>query len=156
MSNCSSAVFNTNTNQTVIQTYNATTYKNCSIDDALDSDTFQYQGGENEFGKPITIVVALTKEGPQYYFSGADDGIQCQHGMAFEISVGHGLGLPPSLNQPPPPPYVEPPTTTEEGQTPTTTIVSRSPNSNGVTIGAHLSWMVLMSSLALYPFVERA
>uniref|UniRef100_A0A6N2MUK9 C2 domain-containing protein n=1 Tax=Salix viminalis TaxID=40686 RepID=A0A6N2MUK9_SALVM len=44
-----------------------------------------------------------------YFFSDASDGIQCQHGLAFEINVNRGLGLPPSLNQPPPPTYREPP-----------------------------------------------
>jgi len=39
----------------------------------------------------------------------ASDGIQCQHGLAFDINVSRGLGLPPSPNQPPPPPYREPP-----------------------------------------------
>lgn len=77
------------------------------MDDASD-DTYMFHRGSNEFGKAETITVALTIEGTQYYFSGADDGVQCQNGMAFEIKVGHGLGLPPSLNQPPPPPYVDP------------------------------------------------
>lgn len=122
------SVFNTNTNQTVIQTYNATTYKNCTADYASDDDTFQYQGGSNEFGKAMTITVSLTLEGQQYYFSDADDGSQCLNGMAFEIKVGHGIGLPPSLNQPPPPPYVEPPSTVEDAESPPITVVTSSPN----------------------------
>lgn len=120
-------VFNTNTNQTVIQTYNETTYKNCTMDSS-DDDTFQYQGGNDEFGKAITIAVSLTGEGQQYYFSDADDGTQCLNGMAFEIKVGHGIGLPPSLRQPPPPPYVEPPSASEEAETPPITVVTSSPN----------------------------
>ncbi|KAL9385561.1 hypothetical protein Peur_022571 [Populus x canadensis] len=46
---------------------------------------------------------------PNYFFSDASDGIQCQHGLAFDINVSRSLGLPPSLNQPLPPPYREPP-----------------------------------------------
>ncbi|XP_023000125.1 cucumber peeling cupredoxin-like [Cucurbita maxima] len=102
-------IFRTNTNQTVIQTSNLTTFKSCSIDDASDNDTFQYNGGDSDFNKPLTIPVALIISGSNYYFSDADDGVQCQRGMAFEIQVNTGLGLPPSLNQPPPPPYATPP-----------------------------------------------
>ncbi|CAN4125734.1 unnamed protein product [Withania somnifera] len=120
-------VFSTSTNQTVIQTYNETTYRNCTADYASD-DTFQYQGGNDEFGKAMTIAVPLTIEGEQYYFSDADDGTQCLKGMAFEIKVGHGIGLPPSLNQPPPPRYVEPPSATEEAESPPITVVISSPN----------------------------
>jgi hypothetical protein len=90
---------------TVIQTSNDTTYLTCSMDD----DTFQYYGGDQQFEKALTVAVPLIVEGTNYYFSDADDSIQCQRGMAFEIQVQHGLGLPPSLNQPPPPPYIEPP-----------------------------------------------
>ncbi|KAL3517051.1 hypothetical protein ACH5RR_023953 [Cinchona calisaya] len=143
-------IFNTNTNQTVIQTYNETTYRNCTMDDASDTDTFEYQGGSNDFGEPLTIAVPLTIEGLQYYFSDADDGLQCLNGMAFEITVRHGLGLPPSLNQPPPPPYVEPPSTIEE-QSPPVTIIS-SPRSDGMRNGVHFPFMVLIICLVLYLF----
>lgn len=102
-------MFNTNTNQTVIQTYNLTTYQACSTDDASDNDTFQYGGGSEHFGEALSVAVPLTLEGPNYFFSDADDGAQCQDGMRFEIDVMHGAGLPPSLSQPPPPPYAEPP-----------------------------------------------
>ncbi|KAL9674135.1 hypothetical protein QQ045_030405 [Rhodiola kirilowii] len=102
-------IFNTTTNQTVIQTYNATNYQLCSADDdESDDDTFEYEGGNNNFNEVLTIEVPLTIEGANYYFSGAVDGIQCRQGMAFNITVGHGQGLPPYLNQPPPPPYVSP------------------------------------------------
>lgn len=147
-------IFNTNSNQTVIQTYNETTYRNCSMDDASDTDTFQYQGGSDSFGKPLTVAVPLTIEGPQYFFSDADDGLPCLHGMAFEIKVGHGLGLPPNLNQPPPPPYVEPPSTVEEGQSPPVTIIS-SPPSDGTRNGVHFPLMVLMVSLVVYLYEEE-
>ena len=102
------AVFKTSTNQSVIQTYNETTYKNCSIDYSEDDDTFSFTSGNSEFNQSLTIAIPLTINGTNYYFSDSDDGVQCQQGMAFEIDVKYGSGLPPSLNQPPPPAYVEP------------------------------------------------
>ncbi|KAK8490776.1 hypothetical protein V6N13_036973 [Hibiscus sabdariffa] len=93
----------------VIQTYNEITYQSCTPDDALDTDTFQYYDGSLEFDQSLTIAVPLTIQGINYYFSDGDNGVQCQRGMAFEILVRHGNGLPPSLNQPSPPPYIEPP-----------------------------------------------
>ncbi|RZC73063.1 hypothetical protein C5167_048542 [Papaver somniferum] len=99
-------IFDTNTNQTVIQTYNETAYKICNADDT-DAATV-YSGGA-EIGKQVVLSVALIIEGDNYFFSSADDGAQCQKGMAFKIDVEHGVGLPPSLNQPPPPPFVDPP-----------------------------------------------
>jgi hypothetical protein len=96
------SVFKTSSNQTVIQTYNLTTFKNCSIDDTSYTDTFVYNGGNTVFNQAFTIIVPLTIQGPNYFFSDASDGIQCQHGLAFDINVSRGLGLPPSLNQPPP------------------------------------------------------
>ncbi|TKY45887.1 electron carrier [Spatholobus suberectus] len=101
-------IFNTNSNQTVVQTYNKTTYLNCTADES-DNGTFVYDGGSGRFGEALTIAVPLTIVGPNYFFSDAGDGVQCQRGLAFEIDVQRGLGLPPSLNQPPPPPYREPP-----------------------------------------------
>ena len=101
-------IFNTNSNRTVIQTDNKTTYLSCTMDES-DSGTIEYNGGSSNFSQPLTIAVPLTIEGPNYYFSDAEDGVQCQQGLSFEINVKHGLGLPPSLNQPPPPPYIEPP-----------------------------------------------
>ncbi|GAB4861871.1 hypothetical protein Ancab_037126 [Ancistrocladus abbreviatus] len=102
-------IFNTNTNQTVVQTYNLTIYNSCTTDEAGD-DTSIYDSGSDKFSKALALSVPLTKEGPNYFFSDADDaGVQCEHGMRFEIQVNHGLGLPPSLNQPPPPAYTPPP-----------------------------------------------
>ncbi|MFQ6619980.1 hypothetical protein Gotur_000950 [Gossypium turneri] len=121
-------IFRTTTNQTVIQTYNETTYRNCTTDDASDTDTFQYNGGKTDFDQSLTIEVPLTIEGANYYFSDAGDGVQCQRGMAFKILVRHGNGLPPSLNQPPPPPYVEAPSDT--AQSPPVTINGESPSLN--------------------------
>ncbi|XP_021748724.1 cucumber peeling cupredoxin-like [Chenopodium quinoa] len=102
-------IFNTNTNQTVIQTYNSNTYNNCTSDDSSDNNTLVFNSGATKFGQPLTISVPLTKVGPNYFFSDAEDGVQCQRGMRFDIKVGQGLGLPPSLNQPPPPLYSAPP-----------------------------------------------
>ncbi|XP_076954504.1 early nodulin-like protein 18 [Bidens hawaiensis] len=113
-------IFNTNSNQTVILTYNETTYRSCSIDNSSDSDTFVYSQG-NVIKQPLTVAVPLTIEGPNYFFSGANDGIQCENGLAFGINVTHGVGLPPSLNQPPPPPYVDPPSNADGSDTPTVT-----------------------------------
>ncbi|KAL6965124.1 hypothetical protein U1Q18_036179 [Sarracenia purpurea var. burkii] len=135
---CDVLVFNTNTNQTVIQTYNDTTYRSCSTDDASGDDTFQYGGGSDQFGVAATIAVPLTIEGSNYFFSDADDGVQCQQGMAFEIAVNHGLGLPPSLNQPPPPPYVAPPTPSGVQSPP----VAVQPTSGGLRTTANLRWVV--------------
>ncbi|XP_022734682.1 cucumber peeling cupredoxin-like [Durio zibethinus] len=129
-------IFRTSTNQTVIQTYNATTYQSCTMDDASDTDTFQYNGGSTGFDQSLTIAVPLTVEGTNYYFSDAEDGIQCQRGMAFEIDVSHGNGLPPSLNQPPPPPHVEPPGG-DSAQSPPITIAGGSPSlNNGAVAGS--------------------
>ncbi|XP_061962517.1 early nodulin-like protein 18 [Populus nigra] len=102
-------IFKTSSNQMVIQTYNLSTFKNCSIDDSSYNDTFVYNGGNTVFNQTLNIIVPLTIQGPNYFFSDASDGIQCQHGLAFDINVSRSLGLPPSLNQPLPPPYREPP-----------------------------------------------
>ncbi|XP_051132808.1 cucumber peeling cupredoxin-like [Andrographis paniculata] len=143
-------IFNTSTNQTVIQTYNKTTYVNCTMDESSDNDTFLYNGGNNQFGVATIIQVPLTLEGLQYYFSGAQDGEQCKNGMAFEIKVNHGIGLPPSLNQPPPPLYVSPPSpgNGDEEQPP---IVGITPLPNGgLRSLGDLSWLRLMIYLMVY------
>jgi hypothetical protein len=129
-------IFNTNSNMTVIQTYNETTFSNCTADDdESDGDTFVYSGGGTQFSEELTIPVPLTLIGKNYYFSDGEDGVQCLHGMAFEISVNHGLGLPPSLNQPPPPPYAEPPGS-ESAQSPPGESGSPSPGNGGISIVA--------------------
>lgn len=92
----------------MVQTYNKTTYLNCTADDT-DNGTFVYDSGSSSFGESLTIAVPLTIVGQNYFFSDSSDGVQCQHGLAFEIDVQNGAGLPPNLNQPPPPPYQEPP-----------------------------------------------
>ncbi|KAH1153280.1 hypothetical protein GYH30_049091 [Glycine max] len=97
-------VFNTNSNQTVVQTYDKTTYLNC-IADYSDNGTFVYNGESRGFGEALVVIVPLTIVGPNYFFFDADNGVQCQHNLAFEIDVQHDLGLPPSLNQLPLPSY---------------------------------------------------
>ncbi|KAL2892353.1 Early nodulin-55-1 [Bienertia sinuspersici] len=109
MSHSFLAVFNTNTNQTVIQTYNSTTYDSCTTDDSSDDDTLIFNSGATAFGQPWTVSIPLTKVGPNYFFSDAGSGAQCQGGMKFVIKVDRGSGLPPGLNHPPPPPYTPPP-----------------------------------------------
>ncbi|PON85145.1 Phytocyanin domain containing protein [Trema orientale] len=122
-------LFKTNSNQTVIETYNKTTYQSCAYDDSDSDDTFQYGGGDQHFGEALTIEVPLLLEGSTYYFSSAGDGVQCQRGMAFEINVAHGAGLPESLNRAPPPPYNEPPGP-DSAQSPDTLTGSK-PSGNG-------------------------
>ncbi|XP_058222425.1 early nodulin-like protein 18 [Rhododendron vialii] len=138
-------IFYTNSNVTVIQTYNLTTYQSCSTDNALDTDTFQYGGGDENFGVAETISVPLTIEGPNYFFSDADDGVQCKQGMAFEIVVNYGLGLPPSLNQPPPPPYTAPPTPPSSDDSSPTIAVQ--PIGGGFRACANLHWVVIIALL---------
>ena len=94
-----------NSNQTVVQTYNKTTYLNCTTDYS-DNGTFVYNGGSRGFREALTFIVPLTIAGLNYFFSDAGGGVQCQRSLAFEIDVQRGLGLPPSLNQPS---YQEPP-----------------------------------------------
>ncbi|KAG9147698.1 hypothetical protein Leryth_014856 [Lithospermum erythrorhizon] len=139
-------VFNTNTNYTVVQTYNDTTYNNCTADYSLDNDTFIYNAGDKELGKAVTISIPLIFEGSQYYFSDGDDGEQCLQGMAFEIKVSRGLGLPPSLNQPPPPAYVPPPAPADEGESPPGTI-GGTPTTDSANMGATMPWVA--SGLAM-------
>ena len=99
--------FQNDSNQTMIPTYNLTTFKNCSVDYSFDNDIIVYNGGNTVFDQALAIPVPLTIQGPNYFFSDANVGIQCLHGLAFEINVNRCLGLPHSLNQPPP--YREPP-----------------------------------------------
>ncbi|KAL7125853.1 hypothetical protein ABFS83_14G144000 [Erythranthe nasuta] len=135
-------IFNTNTNQSVIQTYNKTTFASCSIDDSLDTDTFVYDSGSDGLGNPTVVSVPLTIASTQYYFSAAGDGIHCRHGMAFTIKVATGLGLPPNLNQPPPPPYAPPPGPADEGPLPPVPVVTTRPN-GGVRTGGGSSFLWL-------------
>ncbi|KAK2415068.1 cucumber peeling cupredoxin [Trifolium repens] len=119
-------IFNTNSNQSVILTYNKTAYLNCTADDS-DNETSIYSGVPDDSGKPLTISVPLTIVGSNYFFSDYNEGLQCQLGLAFQIQVQRGIGLPPSLNQPPPPPYIEPPGP-DSAESPSVT-VPQTPNS---------------------------
>lgn len=113
---------NTDSNNTVIQTFNATTYALCDFSDDDGNDTAFYYDGSGGPTANLTVAVPLTSEGANYFFSAADGGVECLRGMRFEITVSHGRGLPPSLNQPPPPPYVDlaPPPPPDIAVTPTT------------------------------------
>lgn len=90
-------IFHTDRNHSVVQTYNATTYKSCSIDDALETDTDIWSSSDGPDSNDATINVPLVKEGPNYFFSSDYDGEQCANGQKFQIAVEHGEGLPPSL-----------------------------------------------------------
>ncbi|XP_031476785.1 blue copper protein-like [Nymphaea colorata] len=99
-------IFNTDSDHTVVQTYNGTAFKSCDYDDDSGSDTILYSvpGDPTKLGVRGVIAVPLTKVGDNYYFSDANDGIQCADGLKFSISVNKGEGLPPSLIEPPPSP----------------------------------------------------
>lgn len=106
-------IFKTDTNTSVVHTYNKTTYALCTVsEDDTDGETFIYTPTQtptpitNSSAPAASIEVPLTQEGTNYFFSAAQDGIQCSKGMKFDILVAKGRGLPPSLNQPPPP-FVE-------------------------------------------------
>ncbi|XP_073014028.1 early nodulin-like protein 18 [Typha latifolia] len=116
-------IFKTNTNSTVVLTSNETTYRLCDTSGDDGQGTFIYGGGGNGGAAAAELQVPLTMEGVNYLFSDTNDGNQCFHGMRFQITVAHGRGLPPELNQPPPPPYAgNPPpsapdtSTTNQGQ----------------------------------------
>lgn len=96
------AVFNTDTNHSVVQTYNFTTYKECDYDDAQDKDTTQWSASDpsNTQTHPVTVAIPLMKEGTTYFFSGDYDGDQCRSGQHFQINVTYGEGLPKSLKAP--------------------------------------------------------
>ncbi|XP_031477849.1 blue copper protein 1b [Nymphaea colorata] len=95
-------IFNTNTNHSVVQTYNFTIYKKCDFNDADSRDTTEYssQGDYNQAAGPWSIAIPLKKEGMNYFFSSFYDGDQCKSGQRFRINVIHGQGLPDSLKNP--------------------------------------------------------
>lgn len=96
------AVFNTDNNHSVIQTYNFTTYKSCDYDNALDNDTVQWSSADSSSTStfPVSMAVPLRKVGTTYFFSSDYDGEQCQNGQHFKINVMYGQGLPRSLRDP--------------------------------------------------------
>ncbi|XP_052184820.1 blue copper protein-like [Diospyros lotus] len=95
-------IFNTDSNHSVVQTYNATTYKLCDHEDASENDTIEWSATDPSATtpQPVTVPVPLVKEGTNYFFSGFYDGEQCKNGQRFKIDVAHGQGLPPSLRDP--------------------------------------------------------
>ncbi|XAR59598.1 hypothetical protein NMG60_11015488 [Bertholletia excelsa] len=98
-------LFNTDTNHSVVQTYNFTTYKLCDSDNAQESDTTEWSEGNpsSTNPQPVTVAVPLVKEGMNYFFSGDYDGDQCKYGQQyFKIKVTYGQGLPPALKTPSP------------------------------------------------------
>lgn len=96
------AVFNTDNNHSVTQTYNFTTYKNCDYNNALDNDTMQWVSADPSSTSifPVTVAVPLLKVGPTYFFSSDYDGEQCENGQHFKINVTYGQGLPRDLKDP--------------------------------------------------------
>lgn len=90
-----------------------------------------------------TISVPLIVEGPNYFFSDADGGVQCKQGMAFEMVANYGLGLPPSLNQPPP--YTAPltPPSSDDGSP----AIAVQPIGGGFRACANLHWVVIVALL---------
>lgn len=96
------AVFNTDNNHTVVQTYNSTIYTLCDDTNALDNDTIQYASPDPSASAvhPVSVGVPLLKVGPTYFFSSDYDGEQCENGQRFSINVTQGQGLPPSLRTP--------------------------------------------------------
>lgn len=95
-------IFNTDSNHSVIQTYNFTTYKNCDYENASDNDTVQWSSADpsSTSPQPVSIAVPLVKVGMNYFFSSDYDGEQCKNGQHFKVNVTYGHGLPPSLKSP--------------------------------------------------------
>lgn len=94
-------IFNTDTNHTVVQTYNQTTYTTCDVNDDSD-DVIEWSNSEpSANARPTTVSVPLEKEGMNYFFSSDYDGWQCAKGQKFQINVTYGQGLPAALRVPP-------------------------------------------------------
>ncbi|XP_065878073.1 early nodulin-like protein 18 [Euphorbia lathyris] len=95
-------LFNTNTNHSVVQTYNETVYELCDDNGSEGNDTIEWSNLDpsNTATQLVTVPVPLLKEGTSYFFSSDYDGDQCKNGMHFKINVTHGRGLPESLKSP--------------------------------------------------------
>ncbi|XP_010458089.1 PREDICTED: cucumber peeling cupredoxin-like [Camelina sativa] len=89
-------IFNTDSNHSVVQTYDFKTYKECDYDNNEDNSTTEWSAANPSSTSPVpvSISVPLVKEGSNYFFSGAYDGDQCKFGQHFMINVTHGQGLP--------------------------------------------------------------
>ncbi|KAM5573495.1 early nodulin-like protein 18 [Rosa sericea] len=122
-------IFNTDTNHSIVQTYNMTTYKLCDYDDAEEKDIIQWSEANpsNTATHDVSVAVPLLKEGITYFFSGDYDGEQCQNGQHFKINVTHGQGLPKSLEDSPAGPASSPQSSNGDDESIPDTIV---PNSN--------------------------
>ncbi|XP_050378909.1 blue copper protein [Argentina anserina] len=122
-------IFNTDTNHSVVQTYNETTYKLCDYDNAKEKDTIQWSEGNpsNTETHDVSVAVPLLKEGVTYFFSGDYDGDQCKNGQHFKITVTHGQGLPKSTDESLAGPASSPQSGTGDDESIPDTIV---PNSN--------------------------
>ncbi|CAL9214186.1 unnamed protein product [Arabidopsis halleri] len=89
-------IFNTDSNHSVVQTYDFKTYKDCDYDNNESNDTIEWSAANPSATSPVpvSISVPLVKEGSNYFFSGNYDGEQCKFGQHFMINVTHGQGLP--------------------------------------------------------------
>ncbi|KAJ4879006.1 early nodulin-like protein 18 [Raphanus sativus] len=89
-------VFNTDSNHSVVQTYDFKTYKSCDYINNEDNSTREWSAAKPSAKSPVpvTVKVPLVKEGSNYFFSGNYDGEQCKFGQHFMINVTHGQGLP--------------------------------------------------------------
>ncbi|KFK43170.1 copper ion binding [Arabis alpina] len=95
-------IFNTDSNHSVVQTYDFKTYKECDYNNGEDNSTTEWSGSNPSATSPVpvSVYVPLVKEGSNYFFSGNYDGEQCEFGQHFMINVTHGQGLPPALSSP--------------------------------------------------------
>ncbi|KAJ0235979.1 hypothetical protein HA466_0259970 [Hirschfeldia incana] len=88
--------FNTDSNHSVVQTYDFKTYKSCDYNNNEDNSTREWSAAKPSATSPVpvSVKVPLVKEGSNYFFSGNYDGEQCKFGQHFMINVTHGQGLP--------------------------------------------------------------
>ncbi|CAH8383937.1 unnamed protein product [Eruca vesicaria subsp. sativa] len=89
-------IFNTDSNHSVVQTYDFKTYKECDYNNNEDNNTTEWSAANPSATSPVPVSVSvpLVKEGSNYFFSGNYDGEQCKFGQHFMINVTHGQGLP--------------------------------------------------------------
>ncbi|VFQ95480.1 unnamed protein product [Cuscuta campestris] len=94
-------IFNiTDTNHSVIQTYNETTYERCDDEDDESSIQWSSTDPSSTSPHPASVAVPLTKVGVTYFLSADYDGEQCKNGQRLMVNVTYGQGLPPSLKSP--------------------------------------------------------
>ncbi|XP_078171783.1 early nodulin-like protein 18 [Carex rostrata] len=138
-------IFNTNTNSSVVQTNNETTYNLCDATSDDGNQTFLWgiDGGNSSIPTPQVIEIQLVYEGSNYFFSDTMEGEQCQKGMKFGINVMHGNGLPLAFNQTSPTP--PPPMTTGGGGGPSQDQSSTKNGVEGMQGGMVWTCLVLLS-----------